>query len=226
MINMNKLTGRNFEKPMLRRERSSDYNLFDPNFKVDVLNWCMKRSSLEDASEILSNLYISMDKHVSEMKIEKDEKGYIHYLNNIKQEFYDLSHKILYLSGVIHEKKNISSVVLEKWDSKLNYEKLNDIDKLPKIAESKITEESDDNVCKRKCIEDIMSNSIKEMKATYICQKFLYKLNDNLKDQGYDINEYEDILFANVIEMKCGSECLIFELTQKGVELFNKCKNA
>ena len=70
---MNKLTGRNFEKPMLRRERSSDYNLFDPNFKVDVLNWCMKRSSLEDASEILSNLYISMDKHVSEMKIEKEE---------------------------------------------------------------------------------------------------------------------------------------------------------
>ena len=110
--------------------------------------------------------------------------------------------------------------------TKNDYEKLNDIDKLPKIAESKITEESDDNVCKRKCIEDIMSNSIKEMKATYICQKFLYKLNDNLKDQGYDINEYEDILFANVIEMKCGSECLIFELTQKGVELFNKCKNA
>lgn len=229
---MTRLHGRNFEKPTLRRERSSDYNLFDPNFKIDVLNWCMKRATLLDKSEILANMNISMNNHLNELQIVDNDCGYEHYLNNIKYEMYSLNSRITYLLDTIEEKKTIPSDLLDKWDKKMtsvHEDNFHDNSTLPSVVPSKNgnqeKEEKDieDVSCKRKCLNDILQMTIEEQGCPNICQDLFCSFVKNLDENGYSFTECNHIIFKNKIIMECNMECEVYELTQEGLMMLNEC---
>ena len=232
---MNKITnlhGRKFERPTLRRERSSDYNLFDPNFKIDVLNWCTRRASLLDKSEILTNMYISMNNHVNELQIVNNDCGYEHYFSNMKQEMFNLNSRITYFLDTIEGKKIIPSDLLDKWDAKItniHQDNFNENITLPSHVPSKYEnqEKEDEDMeelsCKRKCLTDILQMTMEEQKSISICQDLFCSFVKNLDENGYSFTECDHIIFKNKIIMKCNMECEVYELTQNGSMMFNEC---
>ena len=105
MSDINRLYGRTIEKPMLRRERSSDYNLFDPNFKIDVLNWCMKRCTITEKAEILNHLALSMNNEINNFT--QDEAViYVDDINIIKDNLYRIALHVCTVAQEIIENNN------------------------------------------------------------------------------------------------------------------------
>ena len=93
-----KLPTPSFARPMLRRERSSDYNLFEPGFKEDVINWCIKRATLFEKAELLSTIQVSLNTaYNTTTKNEIYDNNYMYYMNNLKEEINYLYKKIMYL---------------------------------------------------------------------------------------------------------------------------------
>lgn len=219
-----KLPTHSFARPTLRRERSSDYNLFEPGFKEDVINWCIKRATLFDKAELLSTIQVSLNTaYNTTSKNEIYDDNYTYYMNNLKEEINYLYKKIMYLIEIHEKKEKVSPDVIEQWDQRIKI--MNETQLVGDIMNNNENDEEDDQVCKRKCFEDIMTITIEQVKPKGICQKFLCILNDNLQMEGYDTNEYEHIIFTNIINLTCGAECVFLELTQEGLEMVNKCLN-
>ena len=60
----------NLNRPILRRERESDYNLFPDNFLIDINNWIMKRGTIHSIEDILYHINMSLNIAIEEGKID------------------------------------------------------------------------------------------------------------------------------------------------------------
>ena len=63
-------SGLNIKKPILRRERQSDNNIFPDNFIFDINNWIVKRGTVHSIEDILYhiNLFVIL---INQLKVWK-----------------------------------------------------------------------------------------------------------------------------------------------------------
>ena len=85
------------KKPVLRRERQSDKNIFPDNFIFDINNWIMKRGTVHSIEDILYHINMSLNSAIEEGKInhftEEEKKALTECLTSLAS----ISHKLFHL---------------------------------------------------------------------------------------------------------------------------------
>ena len=89
------------KKPVLRRERQSDKNIFPDNFIFDINNWIMKRGTIHSIEDIIYHINILLYEVIEKGKVshfDETEKEKLNqcreWLMNISETLYTLPNSV------------------------------------------------------------------------------------------------------------------------------------
>ena len=94
-------SGLNLKRPILRRERESDYNLFPDNFLIDINNWIMKRGTIHSIEDILYHINMSLNIAIEEGKIDHFNEEEKKKLKECLTSLVSISHTLFHLPNTI-----------------------------------------------------------------------------------------------------------------------------
>ena len=94
-------SGLNLKKPILRRERQSDKNIFPDNFIFDINNWIVKRGTVHSIEDIIYHINILLYEVIEKGKVshfDETEKEKLNqcreWLMNISETLYTLPNSL------------------------------------------------------------------------------------------------------------------------------------
>jgi hypothetical protein len=94
-------SGLNLKKPILRRERQSDKNIFPDNFIFDINNWIVKRGTIHSIEDILYHINLFFNSAIDEGKIDHFNEEEKKKLKECLTSLTNISHTLFHLPNTI-----------------------------------------------------------------------------------------------------------------------------
>ena len=89
------------KKPVLRRERQSDKNIFPDNFIFDINNWIMKRGTIHSIEDIIYHINILLRQVVEEGKVSHFNETEKEKLNQCRERLMNISETLYTLPNSV-----------------------------------------------------------------------------------------------------------------------------
>ena len=85
------------KKPVLRRERQSDKNIFPDNFIFDINNWIVKRGTVHSIEDIIYHINILLYEVIEKGKVSHFDETEKEKLNQCREWLMNISETLNYL---------------------------------------------------------------------------------------------------------------------------------